>query len=436
MILVEPFSEILRTPTGVVEMLIFLGPVSIAFLIGIIVGWAWKPRWISSDDCEFDWTAVENQIVGSNHNPQQQSVQTGTNDGFGSSGVDRKIDKEPLKLPSMDNPSCSSSVVKKDENHNHLLTDEDLKRLWHLVEKRDGGPPWKHMMDRSTPMMTYQAWQRDPETGPPQYCSRTVYEDATPELLRDFFWDDDLRLKWDDMLLHSTTLEEFPATGASVVHWIRRFPFFCSDREYTISRRIWELERSFYCVTKGVSCPSVPRKKKPRRVDVYYSSWFIRSVQPKKDRNNNINNNQPASEVIFFHYEDMGIPWEIAKFGIRQGMWGTAKKVEQSFRWYQKERASSKTISHHVAMAEMSTKIDQNYLSRLECEEDGGVLETETAVVEETQGGLNLPKVLVICGAVILACSLDRGLLTKGVVFGVARRFGNLGRRVFPPARL
>lgn len=414
------------------EMLIFLGPVTFAFFIGIIVGWVWKPRWISSGDCKFDWPAVENQTAGSKQNPQQQSAQIGDDVGFGSSSVGRKIAKEPFKFPSTDNPSCSSSVVKKEENH--LLTDEDLKRLWHLVEKRDGGPQWKHMMDRSTSTMTYQAWQRDPETGPPQYCSRTVYENATPELLRDFFWDDDLRLKWDDMLLHSATLEEFPAAGASVVHWIRRFPFFCSDREYTIGRRIWELEgsSSFYCVTKGVPCASVPRKNKPRRVDVYYSSWFIHSVNSKKG-----NDNQPASEVIFFHYEDMGIPWEIAKFGVRQGMWGTARKVEQGFRWYQKERASSKTISHHVIMAEMSTKIDQNYLSRIECEEDEGVAsETEIRVVEEKEGGMNLPKILVICGAVVLACSLDRGLLTKGVVFGVARRFGNLGRRVFPTTRL
>ncbi|GKA78092.1 RNA-directed DNA polymerase, eukaryota [Tanacetum coccineum] len=30
-------------------------------------------------------------------------------------------------------------------------------------------------------------------------------------------------------------------------------------------------------VTQGVPCPSVPRKQKPRRVDLYYSSWFIQS---------------------------------------------------------------------------------------------------------------------------------------------------------------
>jgi len=29
-----------------------------------------------------------------------------------------------------------------------------------------------------------------------------------------------------------------------------QFPFFCSDREYIIGRRIWESGRTFYCVTK------------------------------------------------------------------------------------------------------------------------------------------------------------------------------------------
>ena len=29
-----------------------------------------------------------------------------------------------------------------------------------------------------------------------------------------------------------------------------QFPFFCSDREYTIGRRIWDSGRTYYCVTK------------------------------------------------------------------------------------------------------------------------------------------------------------------------------------------
>lgn len=131
----------------------------------------------------------------------------------------------------------------------------------------------------------------------------------------------------------------------------------------------------------------------------------------------------------------MGIPREIAKFGVKQGMWGTAKKIEQGFRWYQKERASSKTISRHITMAQMSTKIDQNYLTRLESEEDENEPRTEM-VVDENKEGLNMTKLVLIGGAVILACSFDRGLLTKAIIFRVTRRFGNIGRRAFPPTQL
>lgn len=49
-----------------------------------------------------------------------------------------------------------------------------------------------------------------------------MFEDATPELVRDFFWDDEFRLKWDDMLIHASILEECPTTGTMVVHWVRK----------------------------------------------------------------------------------------------------------------------------------------------------------------------------------------------------------------------
>ena len=60
------------------------------------------------------------------------------------------------------------------------------------------------------------------QTGPPQYRSRTVFEDATPEMVRDFFWDDEFRMKWDDMLIHASILEECPTTGTMVVQWVRK----------------------------------------------------------------------------------------------------------------------------------------------------------------------------------------------------------------------
>ncbi|MCH1922783.1 hypothetical protein L9G15_25555, partial [Shewanella sp. A3A] len=66
--------------------------------------------------------------------------------------------------------------------------------LWRLVEGRDGGPAWIKMMEKALPAMTYQAWRRDPQTGPPQYQSSTIFENANPEEVRDFFGDDQFRM--------------------------------------------------------------------------------------------------------------------------------------------------------------------------------------------------------------------------------------------------
>lgn len=60
------------------------------------------------------------------------------------------------------------------------------------------------------------------QDGPLMYRSRTVFEDATPELVRDFFWDDDFRPKWDTMLAYFKVLEELPHVGSMIVHWIKK----------------------------------------------------------------------------------------------------------------------------------------------------------------------------------------------------------------------
>lgn len=137
------------------------------------------------------------------------------------------------------------------------------------------------------------------------------------------------------------------------------------------------------------------------------------------------NGQRSACEVILFHHEDMGIPWEIAKFGVRRGMWGAVRTNERGFRAYQKERAAELPLSRCAYMAQINTKIDPDHLKSLEGE-------TEVAKPPEKQVCTNIPKLIVFGGAVALACSLDQGLLTKAVIFSVARRFGNIGRGAFP----
>lgn len=124
----------------------------------------------------------------------------------------------------------------------------------------------------------------------------------------------------------------------------------------------------------------------------------------------------------------MGIPWEIAKLGVRQGMWGAVKKTDPGLRAYQKERASGASISRSAFMAQINTKVSADYLRSLEsCSGDSAEVETSDASEKPRN---NIPKLLVVGGAVALACTLDRGLLTKAVIFGVARRFANFGRRL------
>ena len=66
MVLVEAFTEILERPTigaVFVEIMMFLGPVWIAFLLGITVGWIWKPKWASWKNCKFDFSAPSSPTV-------------------------------------------------------------------------------------------------------------------------------------------------------------------------------------------------------------------------------------------------------------------------------------------------------------------------------------------------------------------------------------
>ncbi|TQD98975.1 hypothetical protein C1H46_015445 [Malus baccata] len=439
MALASAFLEILRRPTIVEvlgELMMFITPLWIAVVVGVFVGWAWKPKWANLVGRELLDCPVTKQKESSSSSSSSQSSSTciGLIPGLSSLKfqlpscipwpADERNPKEALSLPPTTNPDFSSSKIERGSSGH--VNNEDLRHICQLVEEKDGGPAWIHMMDRSTPTMRYQAWRRDPETGPPQYRSSTIYEDCTPELLRDFFWDDEFRVKWDDMLVHASTLEECPTTGTMLVHWVRKFPFFCSDREYLIGRRIWEAGRTYYCVTKGVPSSAVPRRDKPRRVDLYYSSWCIRAVESKRG-----DGQLTACEILLYHHEDMGIPWELAKLGVRQGMWGAVKKIEPGVRAYQKERASEAPLSRCAYMAQINTKVSADYLRSVENSTGDSMVVEKSDKLDSSDKpeGKSIPKLLVVGGAIALACSLDRGLLTKAVIFGVARRFAKIGRR-------
>jgi hypothetical protein len=130
-----------------------------------------------------------------------------------------------------------------------------------------------------------------------------------------------------------------------------------------------------------------------------------------------------ACEVTLVHCEDMGIPKDVAKVGVRHGMWGAVKKLQSGFRAYQQMRDAENTLSHCAIMARATTKIsiagsndllDQGLSSvnKTSGENDGS---------RTVQNGFDW-KWVMVGGAVAAVCVLNTGLVGKVLLLGAARR--------------
>lgn len=131
-----------------------------------------------------------------------------------------------------------------------------------------------------------------------------------------------------------------------------------------------------------------------------------------------------ACEVTLIHYEDMGIPKDVAKLGVRHGMWGAVKKLQSGMRVYQAMRKTDTALSRSALMARITTKIPV----------DGtiGLLDPEPEPSNESEVGNNEDarevrqgidwKWFLIGGTVAVVCGLQTGLIGKSLLFGAARR--------------
>ncbi|KAK4434079.1 hypothetical protein Salat_0570600 [Sesamum alatum] len=431
-----------------VDILVCAVPIWVAVMIGLVIGWSWRPRWTGlvflgfRSKLRFLWTLPPG--LGARRFWLAFTALSAFSLCRGlwsrSRGRSRKVENSSSAQELVDSASSAAPaaaaqelVVVEDASGGDInpvpgtpdglsnsVTEKDLEHLLNLLDVKDGEMAWQSMMERSTSNMAYQAWRHEPEMGPTVYRSKTIFEEATPELVRDFFWDDEFRPKWDPMLVYVKILEECPNTGMMIVHWIKKFPFFCSDREYIIGRRIWEGGKSYYCVTKGVPYPSLPRRDKPRRVDLYFSSWVIKPVQSRKG-----DGQLSACEVMLIHYEDMGIPKDVAKLGVRHGMWGTVKKLHAGFRAYQAARKlEASSLSRCALNARITTKISDEEGTDDSGEQVSGEEERKELVMTERQkdgGGIDW-KWVAIGGTVALVCGLQTGVIGRALLMGAGHR--------------
>jgi hypothetical protein len=152
-----------------------------------------------------------------------------------------------------------------------------------------------------------------------------------------------------------------------------------------------------------------------------------------------------ACEVMLLHHEDMGIQRDLAKLGIRQGMWGCVKKVEPAVRKYQMMRRQNRPLSPSALIAhvntkvpaavvllkdfKLSTKVDEPASSGLENTGSGRESSSrEHRIIHHSQN--KCTKWLILGGAVALAFGVERGYVGRFLVFGIARHMDRMKRRV------
>jgi len=211
----------------------------------------------------------------------------------------------------------------------------DLEYFKDAVDTEKGGA-WEKMFEKSWESCSYVAWRRRRPSGRTEYKSVTVARDATAQEFMDFYLDDDVRPKWDGLISHHELLESAHGQKdrCQVVRWLRSFPFaFISDREYVIARRMFTSDKNtLYGITKSIEHPAAPRVKGTVRMDDFYSMWRSRTV-PCPD-----GSGKPACETTLLHFEDFGIPENLARFAVRHGMGGFVQNMVPYMKLFVGER--------------------------------------------------------------------------------------------------
>jgi len=88
------------------------------------------------------------------------------------------------------------------------------------------------------------------QNGPLRYLSKTVFNDISSEMLRNFYMDNDYRKQWDKTVIEHNQLQVDKSDGTEVGHTIKKFPLL-TPREYVLAWKLWQgSDKTFYCFMK------------------------------------------------------------------------------------------------------------------------------------------------------------------------------------------
>ncbi|BBG98701.1 Polyketide cyclase/dehydrase and lipid transport superfamily protein [Prunus dulcis] len=215
-----------------------------------------------------------------------------------------------------------------------MVTDADLKFLIeNLEEKTRENEKWDNVIEKRNDLLSYYAKCCKPKDGPVKYLSSTIFENCSPEKLRDFYMDNDYRKQWDKMLIEHEQLQVDKNKGVEVGRSIKKFPLLTA-REYVLAWRLWEgKDNTFYCFIKECEHPLAPPQKK-----------YVR-VMPGRN----------ACEIKMFHQEDAGLNVEMAKLAFSRGIWSYVCKMDTALRRY--SRISNHPLSSGATAVTLIKKV-------------------------------------------------------------------------------
>lgn len=121
----------------------------------------------------------------------------------------------------------------------------------------------------------------------------------------------------------------------------------------------------------------------------------------------------------------MGIPKDVAKLGVRHGMWGAVKKLHSVMRVYQIARKTDTSLSKCALMARITTKIscDENTSSPGLVSREDENDQSSVIIRRKNDNSLNW-KWIAIAGTVALAFGLRSGVIGKALIVGAGQRIG------------
>lgn len=184
------------------------------------------------------------------------------------------VSKEETLVRTMDNEKSISEEVKiRNPAVNQSTEQRDTREQ--LEEAEDPMAGWQLLSEQDNCTVYYKRHGCD---GLYQYKVIGSYNDITARDFMDVQVNNEERKTWDLYALELKTIDRDVTTGSEIVHWVLKFPFPMTNREYVFVRRSWisSNDDAIVLINRSVEHPSVPQTRRYVRVKHYFSEMVIK----------------------------------------------------------------------------------------------------------------------------------------------------------------